>query len=326
MESLKTQQANKIIPEDFLFRGWNGGGRQAIVQPVNAKPSESLRDFLELTYERFNRREYVAPDPLEIVLEYPDIRDREIAALLASSLAVGRAGLIVSALRDIMARMGGSPRDFITAAGSQEMRAAFSGFRYRFFSGDDAAALLLGARSIVDSWGTLGAAFSEFAHAQAFGSPSACGDAPDSAGNLTAVPALDLFARQIRERSAAAQGLPAGAFPFAKNLFPPPSAGSACKRPFLMLRWLVRRDAVDPGGWEPALAPLLVQPMDTHMGWVARRLGFISEKAPANLKTALAVTARFREICPEDPVRYDFALTRPGIRPELVREEWFAGN
>jgi hypothetical protein len=32
---------------------------------------------------------------------------------------------------------------------------------------------------------------------------------------------------------------------------------------------------------------------------------------------AMEVTARFREMRPDDPVRYDFVLTRFGINPEL---------
>ena len=45
------------------------------------------------------------------------------------------------------------------------------------------------------------------------------------------------------------------------------------------------------------------------------RLGFISSPY-ANLRNALASTAGFRLYAPEDPVKYDFSLTRPGIDPE----------
>jgi hypothetical protein len=36
----------------------------------------------------------------------------------------------------------------------------------------------------------------------------------------------------------------------------------------------------------------------------------------ANMKTAMEITRSFRRFAPEDPVRYDFALTRLGIRQE----------
>ena len=53
-------------------------------------------------------------------------------------------------------------------------------------------------------------------------------------------------------------------------------------------------------------------PLDTHMHRICRKLGF-TERKPADLRTAVEVTEAFRRICPEDPVRYDFALTRLGI-------------
>ena len=35
------------------------------------------------------------------------------------------------------------------------------------------------------------------------------------------------------------------------------------------------------------------------------------------MRTALEITEAFRSVVPEDPVRYDFVLTRLGIRTEL---------
>ncbi len=295
---------------------------------VKTMKPEALRLFLEGMYDRFNRGEYVPPDPLEVVREYGEARDREIAALVASALAVGRAGLIVGAVREVMNRMDGSPRAVLDGADRCGLENRLSGFRYRFFSGSDLAALLFGAGALLREYGSLGAAFSAF-----FRDSMAHAAAEPVGKPITVAPALGRFVREIRERAGGAgdfapapdalAGETARGVPFAKNLLPAPSGGSACKRPFLMLRWLVRKDGVDPGGWDPALAPFLVQPMDTHMSWVARRLGFIGEGAPVNLATALEVTGRFRAISPDDPLRYDFALTRPGIRPDLDRSDWF---
>ena len=92
--------------------------------------------------------------------------------------------------------------------------------------------------------------------------------------------------------------------------------GSACKRLNLLLRWMVRRDDVDPGGWEGIAPSLLVIPLDTHMDAIGRSLGFTCRKQ-ADLKAALEITDGFRKIAPHDPVRYDFSLTRFGIRNEL---------
>ena len=56
---------------------------------------------------------------------------------------------------------------------------------------------------------------------------------------------------------------------------------------------------------------------------IGGRLGFTSRKQ-ADMRTAKEITAGFRRIAPEDPVRYDFALTRLGIRRDGDVEEFFS--
>ena len=98
----------------------------------------------------------------------------------------------------------------------------------------------------------------------------------------------------------------------AGHLAPLPERGSACKRWILFLRWMIRKDAVDPGCWELASDKLIV-PLDTHMHRICSRLG-MTQRKQANMKTALEITSAFRSILCDDPVKYDFALTRLGIR------------
>jgi uncharacterized protein (TIGR02757 family) len=99
-----------------------------------------------------------------------------------------------------------------------------------------------------------------------------------------------------------------------------PADGSACKRHWLFLKWMVRSDSVDPGGWSRCDPARLVIPLDTHMHRIGLALGFTNRKA-ADLKSALEVTRSFAEIVPDDPTRYDFVLTRFGIREDLRLED-----
>jgi uncharacterized protein (TIGR02757 family) len=102
------------------------------------------------------------------------------------------------------------------------------------------------------------------------------------------------------------------------GLVPRPRDGSACKRLALFLRWMGRRDRVDPGVWvdlAPSpefLSSRLIVPVDTHMLRVGRTLRF-TRRSAGDLTTAIEITAGFRALVPSDPARYDFALTRPGI-------------
>jgi uncharacterized protein (TIGR02757 family) len=79
---------------------------------------------------------------------------------------------------------------------------------------------------------------------------------------------------------------------------------------------MVRKDVVDPGGWDTVPAAGLIVPLDVHMHRVGRKLGFTKRKQP-DMKTALEITEGFKRFAPEDPVRYDFVLTRPGIRGDV---------
>ena len=49
---------------------------------------------------------------------------------------------------------------------------------------------------------------------------------------------------------------------------------------------------------------------------IGKALGFTRRKQ-ADLKTAMEITDGFRNLSSKDPVRYDFSLTRFGIRDEL---------
>ena len=57
-------------------------------------------------------------------------------------------------------------------------------------------------------------------------------------------------------------------------------------------------------------------PLDVHMHRAGILLGFTGRKA-ADWRTVEEVTGGFRTIAPEDPAKYDFALTRFGIRADM---------
>src|SRR4029077_18275587 len=62
--------------------------------------------------------------------------------------------------------------------------------------------------------------------------------------------------------------------------FPRPSAGSACKRLNLFLRWMVRHDAMDLGIWSKVPASKLIVPLDTPVIRLGRCLQLTSRTSP----------------------------------------------
>ena len=83
-----------------------------------------------------------------------------------------------------------------------------------------------------------------------------------------------------------------------------------------------RHDEVDPGCWETITPEKLIIPLDIHMYFISKKLGFTNRKS-ANMKTALEITEAFGKINKKDPVKYDFALTRFGIRNDFEYHQLF---
>jgi uncharacterized protein (TIGR02757 family) len=245
------------------------------------------RETLDQVYAVYNRPEFIHPDPLEFVHRYHAPLDREIVGMVASALAYGRVHQILRSVAEVLRRMGDSPSHFVREHSPAIIHKTFQGFRHRFTGGDQVAALLCGIKGLIHRHGSL----------------HACFTAKCQPHDETIVPGLTAFVRELGEEARDEMTM----------LLPSPMKGSACKRLNLFLRWMVRSDDVDPGGWNEVGARRLVIPLDTHM----HRIGLearLTRRKQADLQTALEVTRAFRRIAPEDPVRYDFALTRLGIR------------
>jgi uncharacterized protein (TIGR02757 family) len=92
-----------------------------------------------------------------------------------------------------------------------------------------------------------------------------------------------------------------------------PARNGSCKRLHLFLRWMSRGpDDIDLGLWANTLTPdQLLVPLDTHVLKAAQHLGWVNTKT-ANWKTAEAITAQLRLLCPQDPVSLDVALFQLG--------------
>lgn len=253
-------------------------------------------ELLSALYHKYHRPEFIHPDPLELVLRAQP-RDREVVALIASSLALGRVDLILEAAGGVLAALE-SPAEAVASLSRTELRRLFERFRYRFFSGKQLADFLAAIGDAVRRYGSLESCFR-------------AGLRDDAANTVSA---LARFAGELRALAGGDIGI----------LLSDPAKGSASKRLNLFLRWMVRRDAIDPGGWEIPRR-LLVVPADVHMLRVSRLLGF-TRRAQPDLRAALEITSALSEICVEDPVKYDFSMTRLGIHPHLSYAHLYDGN
>ena len=99
--------------------------------------------------------------------------------------------------------------------------------------------------------------------------------------------------------------------PGAHAFFPLPSAGSACKRLNLFLRWMVRRDAIDLGAWTRVSPARLIIPLDVHVIRVGQCLGLTRYASPG-WRMAASITASLRQIDPVGSREVRLRVVSPG--------------
>lgn len=262
-----------------------------------------LRQPLENLYRTFDHVNS-ASDPVHIVRRYRARDDREIAGFCAAALAFGRVASVLSSIESLLVVMGPSPAAFVRAFDPATDGRRLVRLVHRWIRGKDLIALLLILQRMLRESSSIERFF-------------VAGDDP-SAPDIG--PALDAFSTRALDtdlrqaygwRRAGPLGL-AGKRPGVCYFFPRPSAGSACKRLNLFLRWMVRKDAIDLGVWSRVSASRLIVPLDTHVIRLGRCLRLTRYKSPG-WRMAAEITASLRAIDPADPVRYDFSLCHVGM-------------
>jgi uncharacterized protein (TIGR02757 family) len=256
---------------------------------------KTLGGSLDSLYRDFNVADS-ASDPVRLVRPFTDPRDREIAGFCAGALAFGRVASVLNSITTLLAIMGPHPAAFVRRfdpdAAHRELRAMV----HRWTRGVDLVALLWILRQMLERSGTLEQFFLE-----------GFDPAHDDVG-----PALDSFSTRALtldiRRAYGTTPKRAGVCYF----FPRPSAGSACKRLNLFLRWMVRSDEIDLGVWTRVPAGKLIVPLDTHVIRLGRCLKLTRYTSPG-WRMAADITASLRALDAADPVRFDFSICHVGM-------------
>ena len=233
-----------------------------------------MKHALDRLYDSFNAPES-AMDPIQIVRRYSRVEDREIVAFIAAGLAFGRVASVMASVEAVCRVLGPSPSTFVRRFDRKRDGPALKPFVHRWVKGGDVIELLMTLRMMIEGFGSL----------------EACFAAGYDRSHEDLAPAIEAFARRGGK----------------SYFFARPSSGSACKRMNLFLRWMIRQDGVDPGGWTRVPASKLLVPLDTHTIRVGKCLGLTTRVSPG-WKMAADITAALRALDPLDPVRYDFAL------------------
>ena len=254
-----------------------------------------MKPVLDQLYADFNHPDS-ATDPIHIVRRFQRDDDREIVGFVAAALAFGRVSSVLQSIERVLAVMGTAPAAYVRRFDPRRDRAAFDGIVHRWTREADIVAMLWLLRQMIDRAGSVEGFFLQGYDAAA----------DDVAGALdsfsTRAMALDLKAAYGRVPKR----------PGVCYFFPRPSAGSACKRLNLYLRWMVRRDALDLGVWTRVSPAKLIVPLDTHVIRVGRCLRLTSYTSPG-WRMARDITASLRRLDPADPVKHDFSICHLGM-------------
>ena len=255
-----------------------------------------LAQSLNELYHEYNREDS-ASDPVHLVKRFADRADREVVAFCAASLAFGRVASVLQSIAALLRFTGPRPAKFVRQFDPAASHPSLREMGHRWIRGEDLAALLWILRQMLERSGSIEQFFREGLHDE----HADVGSALDSFSSR----ALALDVGRAYGRTPKKPGV--------CYFFPRPSGGSACKRLNLFLRWMVRRDAIDPGGWSSVPAAKLVVPLDTHVIRLGRCLRLTRYSSPG-WRMAADITASLRDLDPIDPVRFDFSLCHLGMR------------
>lgn len=235
---------------------------------------------------KYETTEFITDDPVQFPLRYHDQKDVEIVGFIASWLAYGNRKAIIrtcDALLKEMSKYDASPYAFIT----QQRYIEFSRNHpvneclYRFYKYRDFYDLCESLKMIYVKFPTMEEAlFDKLANRRKI-------------GIYPLQSLIDLFPYRIK-------GIPY-------------NTKSACKRLCMFMRWMARKESpVDLGVWKRFDPKYLLIPLDTHVARIGRQLELITRKQD-NIDAVIELTAKCREVFPDDPCKCDFALFGYGV-------------
>jgi uncharacterized protein (TIGR02757 family) len=243
--------------------------------------NEKLQDFLNRKVADYRNKSFIAVDPVSIPHMFRKKQDVEIAGFFAAIFAWGNRTTIINKSRELMEWMDMSPHEFCLDPSPATMK-RLKDFKHRTFNADDLYYFIHFFSHHYSRHSSLEKAFT-------MGMDP--GDATVEKG-LIAFRQYFFSLEHLRRT---------------EKHISSPLQHSACKRINMYLRWMVRKDEVDFGIWKHIRADQLICPLDLHVSRVAKRFGLIS-RPQADWQSAVELTRNLKQLDPEDPVKYDFAL------------------
>lgn len=249
---------------------------------------QELKRLLDEKVQVYNQPSFIDKDPVCIPHRFTAKQDIEISGLFAAVLAWGNRTAIINSCNKIMGWMDNAPHDFIVNHKDTDLK-PFIHFAHRTFNATDLLYFIALLQHHYGNHHTLEDAFT-------------AGEKYTQNNVKQALVHFHnyFFSIEHPERT--------------RKHIATPERNSACKRLNMYLRWMVRKDdaGVDFGIWNNITPAQLVCPLDVHVARVAHRLGLLPADK-ADWKNAEALTLLLKELNPDDPAIYDYALFGLGM-------------
>ena len=239
-------------------------------------------DDLAKKYETEN---FIKDDPVQFPHRFNSVKDIEISGFIASMFAYGNRKIFIEKLNQLFSIMENQPLDFILNFDKKSLK----GFNYRFSKDFDIIEIFNVMKKLYGKDGGLLELF-KYGYEQ-----------KEDVQAMFQVVADYFYANRKNE---VGQGF--------YHMIPNPSKGGAMKRMNMFLRWMVRKPPVDLNIWHFIPTSELLIPLDVHVAKLSREMGLLT-RSSNDFKAVLELTKKLKEFCPNDPVKYDFAIFGLGV-------------
>ena len=247
---------------------------------------------LDNLVSKYENESFIKDDPIQFIHRGKYKEDSELSGFIASLFAYGNRKMFINKLEDLFKRADNDIANYVKNGDFKNLK----GLEYRFSKDYD----------IIPIFEILHELYTQSKGLEELFAYSFLEDrGKDYDRFLQSV--VDYF--YSRAPKNAGQGF--------YHMIPNPKNGGAMKRMNMFLRWMVRKSAVDLGIWKFMKPKDLYIPLDVHVARQSRKMGLLNRKSN-DYKAVRELTFKLKELCPDDPIKYDFAMFAFGV--ELNKE------
>lgn len=237
----------------------------------------------------YETKEFIKDDPIQFLHGFENKKDVEIAGFIASMFAYGKREVFITKVHHIFELMEQKPLDYIKSFNYKDNN--IKSCDYRFSKDCD----------LIQIFKILNKLYCENESIESLFKHNYNGEVWSMLQGVT-----DYFYDNVDME------VTKGFY----HMLPNPAKKSAMKRMNMLLRWFVRKSAVDIGIWNFISTSELLIPLDTHVAKISRKLGLL-KRNDNGYESVIELTNNLKKFDPIDPIKYDFALFGYGVNNKV---------